>query len=170
MTSGTKSDGELAQIRLGRLELFVGFQLRRVQNQLSRDFAAAIADQNVRSGFFSSLAIVSANPGISQTSVSRAVGLDKSVTVQLVDEMERRGFATRRRSTADRRQQSLFATEAGERFLDEMFAILRQTEAAALEQIQPDELILLHRVLSRIYSVYDPNKKPTIRKGLPKDS
>lgn len=146
------------EVRLGRLELFIGFQLRRIQNQLSRDFAAAISDRNLRSGFFSTLAIVSANPGISQTKVSRAVGLDKSVTVQIVDEMERRGLAVRRRSTIDRRQQSLFATEAGERYLDELFAILRQTESAVLSEVRPDELMLLHKILNRMYAVYDPSK------------
>lgn len=150
---------DIGNVRLGRLELFIGFQLRRVQNQLSRDFAAAIAEHNLRSGFFSSLAIVSANPGISQTDLSRAVGLDKSVTVQIVDEMERRGHAERRRSTTDRRRQALFATEAGEQFLDELFGILRKTESAVLEQVRPDELVLLHRVLSRMYAVYEPSGK-----------
>ena len=153
-----ESVGETSDVRLGRLELFIGFQLRRVQNQLSREFAAAIAHHNLRSGLFSTLALVSANPGISQTAVSRAVGLDKSVTVQIVDDLERRGYAERRRSTVDRRQQSLFATEAGERFLDELFSILRQTEAAALSRVRPDELLLLHKVLNRMYAAYNPAK------------
>ena len=33
--------GESVSMNLGRLGDFVGFRLRRVQNQLSRDFAAA---------------------------------------------------------------------------------------------------------------------------------
>jgi DNA-binding MarR family transcriptional regulator len=146
---------EGSQIRLGRLELFIGFQLRRVQNQLSRDFAAAIAGHQLRSGAFSTLALISANPGISQTRVSRAVGLDKSVTVQIIDELEQRGLAVRRKSDVDRRQRALFTTEDGERYLDELFAILRRTEAAVLNEIRPDELILLHKVLSRMYAIYD---------------
>lgn len=143
------------EVRLGRLEHFVGFQLRRIQNQLSRDFAGRTSGYNLKSGLFSMLAIISANPGISQTEVSRVVGLDKSVTVQIVDDLEARGLAERKRSTSDRRQHALFITEQGESFLAELFDIMRETESEVLAQIRPDELVLLHKVLNRMYAIYE---------------
>ena len=136
---------------LGRLGEFLGFRLRRVQNQLSRDFAAATADHNLRSGLFSSLALIAANPGISQNELSREVGLDKSVTVTIVDELEERGWATRERSKSDRRRHALFVTPAGQAELDALFGILEQTENAALHQLSPAELHLLHQLLDRVY-------------------
>lgn len=146
-----KDDG----IRLGRLDEFIGFRLRRIQNQLSRDFAAATADRNLRSGLFSSLSIVAANPGISQNELSRVVGLDKSITVQIVDELEKRELAERRRSSTDRRRYELHATESGVSYLDELFDILAETENAVLHQLTRAELMLLRELLDRMYHAYD---------------
>jgi DNA-binding MarR family transcriptional regulator len=136
---------------LGRLGNFVGFRLRRVQNQLSRDFAAATDDYNLRSGLFSSLALIAANPGLSQNELSREVVLDKSVTVTIVDDLERRGLATRERSKTDRRRHALYITSEGQTFLDELFAILEQTENAVLHQLSGAELHLLNQLLDRMY-------------------
>jgi DNA-binding MarR family transcriptional regulator len=137
---------------LGRLSEFVGFRLRRVQNQLSRDFAAATAQYNLKAGLFSSLALIAANPGISQNEVSREVALDKSVTVTIVDELERSGWAVRERSKADRRRHALYVTPKGEAFLDEMFEILEHTENRVLRQLSKAELNLLSEFLDRMYA------------------
>lgn len=141
-----------ARLNLGRLGDFVGFRLRRVQNQLSRDFAAETAAQGLRSGLFSSLAIISANPGVSQSELSREVGLDKSVTVTIVDELEKFGWAERRRSPHDRRRHALYTTPEGEAHLDELFAIVAKTEDAVLHQLSPAEHHVLSELLDRMYA------------------
>jgi DNA-binding MarR family transcriptional regulator len=140
-------------IRLGQLGDYVGFRLRRVQNRLSRRFAAVTADMGLRQGLFSSLAIVSANPGISQTDLSREVGLDKSVTVSMIDELERLGWAERQRSTLDRRRHALFVTPAGQEQLETLFALMAQTEADVLKRLGAEELATLFGLLDRIYQV-----------------
>lgn len=139
------------RLDLGRLGEFIGFRLRRVQNQLSRDFAAATAHHGLRSGLFSALSLIASNPGISQSELSREVGLDKSVTVTIVDELERSGWAVRTRSESDRRRHELHVTAAGEAKLDELFKILERTEDAALHTLSPAELHLLHELLDRLY-------------------
>jgi len=141
----------LDQVSLGRLGDFVGFRLRRVQNQLSRNFAAVTAGEGLRSGLFSSLAIVSANPGISQSELSREVGLDKSVTVTIVDELEKFGWAERRRSTQDRRRHALYVTPVGEAKLDALFALMEKTESAVLHQLSASEMRVLSGLLDRMY-------------------
>lgn len=142
---------EAGRVSLGRLGDFVGFRLRRVQNQLSRDFAAATSAKGLRSGLFSSLGIIEANPGISQSELSREVGLDKSVTVTIVDELEKFGWAVRERSKEDRRRHALVITEEGKAHLDELFDIVERTEDAVLHQLSPAELHLLSELLDRMY-------------------
>lgn len=142
---------DVDRVSLGRLGDFVGFRLRRVQNRLSRKFAAATAELGLRQGLFSSLAIVSANPGISQSELSREVGLDKSVTVTMVDELEKFGWAERRRSAEDRRRHALYVTPAGEAKLDELFALMDETESAVLHQLTVGELAMLSELLDRMY-------------------
>lgn len=146
-----RAEGE-PRVSLGRLGEFVGFRLRRVQNQLSRDFSAATADEGLRQGLFSALAIISANPGISQNAVSREVGLDKSVTVTMIDEMERKGWAERHRAPEDRRRHALRITPAGQAKLDELFTRMEQTESAVLHQLSEGEMALLSELLDRMYN------------------
>jgi DNA-binding MarR family transcriptional regulator len=144
-------EGDAGNLALGRLGDFVGFRLRRVQNQLSRKFAAATADMGLRSGLFSSLAIVAANPGISQSELSREVGLDKSVTVTIVDELEKYGWAERRRSPEDRRRHALFVTPEGDQQLDRLFARMEEVEGDVLHQLTPAEHQMLNDLLDRMY-------------------
>jgi DNA-binding MarR family transcriptional regulator len=156
----TKSDptqlpaqaAESERISLGRLGDFVGFRLRRVQNQLSRDFAGATAALGLRSGLFSSLAIISANPGLSQSELSREIGLDKSVTVTIVDDLEARGWAVRERSKLDRRRHALHITAEGEVQLEALLKTVARTENAVLHQLSPAELHLLSELLDRMYA------------------
>ncbi len=139
------------EIDLGRLGDFIGFRLRRIQNHLSRNFSARNAEWNLRSGLFSSLAIISANPGISQNLLSREVGLDKSATVQIVDDLEGRGWAERRRSTNDRRYYELVVTPKGRDALDQLFANLEETERDVMAHLSDAERVLLLGLLDQVY-------------------
>lgn len=147
----TVNDNDI--IELGRLGDYIGFRLRRVQNHLSKAFETASADYNLRSGLFSSLALISANPGISQNQISSTIGLDKSTFVQIIDELEKRNLARRERSKTDRRRHALYITEHGQEFLNELFTKLTETESTALGQLSESELNLLKALLDRIYSV-----------------
>ncbi|MEN9684035.1 MAG: hypothetical protein RLZZ427_1786 [Pseudomonadota bacterium] len=150
--TGTRTpESPPAHINLGRLGDFVGFRLRRVQNQLSRNFAIVTANEGLRSGLFSSLAIIEANPGVSQSELSREVGLDKSVTVTIVDELEQSGWAERRRSVQDRRRHALYITPDGSAKLAQLFDLMEETEAAVLHQLSDGEMHLLSELLDRMY-------------------
>lgn len=148
-TASTATEGG---IKLGRLDDFLGFRLRRVQNMLSGNFAQAIADFNLRSGEFSTLALVAANPGISQNELAREVGLDKSVMVLIVDDLEKRKWAIRARSKTDRRRHSLSITETGQAELDNMFTALARTEKIIEQGFSRAELNLLHEMLDRMHA------------------
>ena len=153
-SAAARIDADQDAVRLGRLDEFLGFRLRRVQNQLSKAFALATADRNLRSGLFSSLAIIAANPGISQNELSREVGLDKSVMVLIIDDLEKFGWAIRKRSETDRRRHSLFLTDSGQGYLDVMFDILGHTEQVVEKRLSRAELNLLHELLDRVYAIW----------------
>lgn len=151
LNKGSRENLDTNELNLGRLGDFIGFRLRRIQNQFSKDFSAATEKYNLRSGLFSSLAIIAANKGVSQNELSHAVGLDKSVTVQIIDELEKRGYALRVRSTVDRRRYELNLTDDGQAFLDELFGILNETESKLLTHVSASELALLKVLLDRLY-------------------
>jgi len=136
---------------LGRLGNFIGFRLRRIQNQLSSAFATESVGHGLRPGEFSALAIISANPGLSQAKLAREVGLDKSAAVAVVDDLERLGMAERRRSPKDRRSHALFSTPGGEAALEKMFARLSTVEQDVLNALGPHDVQILSGLLDRVY-------------------
>lgn len=152
--SESKADVGDRRLQLGRLNDYVGFRMRRVQNQLSANFAAATAQFGIRTGLFSSLALIEANPGLSQQELSSTVGLDKSITVQIVDELEKRGWAKRERSTVDRRRHALVLLPAGKVFLDQLFEIMVKVEADVQRQLSPEERPIFDAALDRMYDVF----------------
>lgn len=151
LNNGVENNLDFKELDLGRLGDFIGFRLRRIQNQFSKDFKEATQKYNLRSGLFTSLAIIAANKGVSQKEISHAVGLDKSVTVQIIDELEKRGYAKRARSTADRRRYELSCTPDGQEFLNELLDILAKTENNLLKHVDSSELALLKVLLDRLH-------------------
>lgn len=139
--------------RLGRLGDLVGFRLRRIQTHFSRDFGATMAGQGLRSGMMSTLALISANPGISQSEAASTVLLDKSAAVLIVNELERRGFARRERAAGDRRRHALFTTPEGEAFLTMLLDELSVIEDRVLSRLSSEELRALNRLLDRLYGI-----------------
>ena len=95
------------------LPTLLGFNIRRAQIALWRDFNRNVAEGYVRPGVFSALLLARANPGIAQIEIANQLGIDKASVVALVDRMEEAGWVTRRRSTHDRRRQGIFLTPAG---------------------------------------------------------
>lgn len=136
---------------LGRLGNFIGFRLRRIQNQLSSAFSAQSVEMGLRPGEFSALAIISANPGLSQAKLAREVGLDKSAAVTVVDDLERLGYAERRRSPNDRRRHALYTTHSGDAALEKMFARLSLVERDVLAALGPHDVQVLSELLDRVY-------------------
>ncbi len=141
-------------ISLGRLGDFLGFRLRRVQNQLSRDFSLKTRALNLRAGMFSAMEIIASNPGMSQIALSLEVGLDKSAVVPLIDDLEARGWIARVKSARDRRRNELSITPSGQETLDLLFAELALTEEAGLAALTSEERLTISAALDKIYHVY----------------
>jgi DNA-binding MarR family transcriptional regulator len=95
------------------LPSLLGFNIRRAQIALWRDFNKTVAEGEIRPGVFSSLLLANANPGIAQIQIANHLGIDKASVVALIDRLENSGWVQRKRSTEDRRRQGIFLTAAG---------------------------------------------------------
>lgn len=145
----TKSDSD--PIDLGVLSEVIGFRIRRIQNHLSRSFASLLGRNDIRPGMFSTLALISANPGLSQKTLSREVGFDKASIVLILDNMERLGWTERQRSKTDRRRHHLYVTPEGESALQQMAALARDNEARIHASLTPEERATLLALLDKLY-------------------
>lgn len=103
----------------GILPGLLGYQLRLAQLATFRDFERHVGALGVSPGRVGVLALIEANPGVTQSELARAVGLDRSTMVPLLDGFERRGVLERHRG-ADRRTNGLWLTSSGKRLLSEI--------------------------------------------------
>lgn len=143
-----------AVIDYGPLKHWLGFHLRMAQASSFQAFARQTQEFDVRPGRFALLVLIGRNPGIRQTALSRAVGLDKSTLTPALADLKRRGLIERRRDANDKRAAHVFLTRAGERVLDEMIRRAAEHEAA-IDRIvgrehKPQLMALLRRIASEL--------------------
>ncbi|HEX6959273.1 MAG TPA: MarR family transcriptional regulator [Ferrovibrio sp.] len=121
-------------ISLGCLEGLLGYSLRRAQLAVFQDFLHCMKDFDLRPAQFSVLAIIGANPGLKQSRVSEALGINRANFVALLDELEQRKLARRAAAPGDRRSNALYLTPKGEVFLKEAYQHLIAQHERRLEE------------------------------------
>jgi DNA-binding MarR family transcriptional regulator len=123
------------KVRLGKLESYLGFNLRLAQEASFQAFWRRTGESDLRPGRFAILVLIGENPGISQTALGAAAGRDKSTLTPALTDLERRGLIHRSRAAHDRRSYALSLTEEG-------WAVLRKLSVhAAAHDRQLDELV-----------------------------
>jgi DNA-binding MarR family transcriptional regulator len=143
-----------AGLDLGDLPDLLGYNIRRAQMTLWRDFLLAVdKGSGIRPGVFSLLLIVARNPGAAQIELARALAIDKASIVAVIHRLEKARLVERRRSTIDRRRQGLFLTPLGTRRVAAMHARLLSHERRFLERMSRTEARTLVRLLKRLYEV-----------------
>jgi len=136
---------------LGVLEDVLTFRLRRIRNYLTDSFRQGAWRDGLRPGEFTTLALIAANPGISQIDLAREGGFDQASLVGIMDDLERRGWAERRKHRDDRRRHSIEATPTGRSALKELLARALENEREARAALTPDELAAFMGALDKMY-------------------
>lgn len=136
----TRSDRrkKAAAIDIGPLDNAVGYLLRRAQLAIFDDFIRTFADLGLRPATFSVLVLIDRNPGLNQSEISAALGIQRTNFVAMIDRLEERGLARREPSPADRRSHALTLTPAGRELLTEALALHDRLEARLEEKLGPD--------------------------------
>lgn len=140
----------------GPLPGYYGYNLRVAQVAVFENFARVVGKPlaarmgELTPGRFSLLTLLGANPGINQTDLSRAVGLDKSTLTPALDQLEKKGLVRRQRTAADRRTYALALTPAGEALLAELTAKVEQHEKNIVAALGPADRRTLNRLLRTI--------------------
>ncbi len=133
------------------LPTLIGFNIRRAQIALWRDFNRSFSDGDVRPGVFSAMLLANANPGIAQIDIANQLGIDKASVVSLVDRMEHAGWVERRRSTEDRRRQGIFLTPAGVKACRSLKKEMIDHERKFVSRFTEQELRVLISLLRRLH-------------------
>lgn len=109
-------------MKTGELDRSLGYSLRRAQFSTYQDFILRMQDFEVRPSQYAVLILIGSNPGLKQSAVSNALGIQKANFVALLDRLEERGLTERRKVGGDRRSSALHLTRDGEIFVARMTA------------------------------------------------
>ena len=140
----------VAGISYGDLDEHLGYLLKQAQLGGFEAFQRATAGVDITPPRYTALSIVAANPGMSQTALSRALGTARSGAMLVADWLEARGLAERRRLNGDGRAWGLFLTARGRIMHARLNRRVRAEDAAFAGRLAPRELGELRRLLGKL--------------------
>ena len=161
MSDNRREDGEAARDRrggagvdYGMLTELVGYHLRRAQATVIDDFMRTMArDGNgdgVTPGQFGVLVLIGSNPGASQSTIAKAIGVERSTMVAVIDRLQERGLVSREVSEVDRRSYALKLTADGAALTTRLGKRVRDHERRIASALSGEEKEMLIRLLRRI--------------------
>lgn len=126
-------DGNI--INYSVLDEAIGYHLRRAQLAVFQDFTETFSELGLRPADFSVILIIAHNPGLKQSEVAEALGIQRANFVAIIDGLQARGIAERRKSEQDRRVQALHLTEQGEVFAKTMMKSWAEHEKRFVDKL-----------------------------------
>ncbi len=132
------------------VERLVGYNLKRVYMLIRADFRETLGPDGLTPRAFSALSLVTGTPGITQSDLSRILGVERSGLVAIVDDLEARGYLARRPVPGDRRVQSLQPTAAGAAAFAATLAAVEAHEDRILGVLSADERAALLALLRKV--------------------
>ncbi|HKX35182.1 MAG TPA: MarR family transcriptional regulator [Rhizorhapis sp.] len=133
------------------LDGVVGYWLRRASHVIATDYSARVKETaGLRSVQVSILAVVGANPGISQTQLGRSLGVQRANMVPLLASLIEDGLLRREPSDEDKRVLELYPTSAGEVKLHVAKALIDEHENALLAALTAQERRTVIQLLAKI--------------------
>jgi len=128
----------------------VSYRVRLVQIAAFKRFEAVLKGFGTAPRYFGMLAIVEANPGISQSRLAAAIFLERASLVPILETMEREGIVRREGSPTDRRLRCVSLTEAGKDLLDATKPHVAEHEARLVTGLNARERKTLIWLLRRV--------------------
>jgi DNA-binding MarR family transcriptional regulator len=129
--------------QLLRLPSYLMLQLVREARRLARN--------DLRGPQVTVLAFLAEQEAVAQKRISDGVRMDPSDLVSVLDDLEGRGFAQRRRDDRDRRRFTVSITDTGRRALHERLETARVHEEELLAPLTSQERVELTTLLRKAY-------------------
>ncbi len=150
----TAGETKPVEVNFGCLPDLVGYNLRRAQSAVFKHFAETVSSHDVSPGHFGVLVFIEANPGMSQTMLARALGIDRSSIVPVIDHLEGEGLVTRQKKASDRRTHELRLTTYGVSRLERLKTSVLAHDEDISRCLSPDEkrdlIVALIKIMRRL--------------------
>jgi DNA-binding MarR family transcriptional regulator len=137
-------------IDLDNLQDLIGYGIRRAQLAVFQSFKEAMGDLAVTTAQFSVVRVVHDNPGLNQTSLANALGVETPRMVLILDDLEARDLVVRVASTMDRRSRAIYLTDEGNRMLGLLEERTEAHNRDLIERLRGDDWEVLARMLRNL--------------------
>jgi len=137
-------------VALGMLTGLLGYSLRRAQVAVFQHFSEAMGAADITPGQFGVLHVINANPGLSQTQLGNALGIDRSTVVAVLDRLESRRLVVRHSAPNDRRSHALRLSAEGAALLPKLEELVRSHERHIGRSLRAEDQRTLIAWLDRI--------------------
>ncbi len=131
-----------------------GFLIRRLHQIHTALFMQECASEGLTPVQYSVLTALGQMGPSEQIAISRAVGLDRTSTADVMQRLEKRKMIRRRTSPKDRRSKIATLTEVGESLLERIDAAASAAHTRTLEPLGPDERRELMQAMRKIVDAY----------------
>jgi DNA-binding MarR family transcriptional regulator len=135
---------------MGMLTSLLGYQLRRAHVAVFQHYGETMGAADITPGQFGMLTVIGTNPGLSQTQLGTALGIDRSTVVAMIDRLESRRLVLRAPSPTDRRSHALQLSGDGKALLLRLEEMVRVHESHIARDLSPEERTILLALLDRI--------------------
>lgn len=116
----------------------------------STSIRQAMAAHGLKPGHGHVLMLLADRGATGQQALAEALGVDPSVLVAMLNDLERDGLALRRRDPADRRRHIVEISPQGTHVATDLYASIGAAEAELFADLDPGEITTLQRLLNRI--------------------
>ncbi len=137
-------------INHGVLTELVGYGLRRAQAAVFSHFLGSVGKLGVSPGQFGVLVLIKENRGLSQSALAKALGIERSTMVAVIDRLESQNLVQRVTSETDRRSYALALTPQGAEILARVTPKVRAHERHIAARLSAREKAMLMEMLERV--------------------
>jgi DNA-binding MarR family transcriptional regulator len=137
------------------LDGLIGYNLKRAYMIAQADFRASLGRGGLGTRVFSALTLVVQSPNITQSALSRKLGIERSGLVAIIDELEACGFVRRMAVPGDRRVQSLSPTDDGIAMYAQTAKDVKDHEDILFSVLSEEEQRHLMALLKKIRNAYE---------------
>lgn len=127
-----------------------GYLIRRAQQRAVDLFVEEVGEDGPTPRQFAILMNVYRAPGMTQTALVQASGIDRSTLTEILRRMIDRGLISRTRQEADQRANVLMITPAGEAVLGGAVAAALRSQERIMEPVLPADRDTAMRILTAL--------------------
>lgn len=150
VTRKKNSVTKLPRMRTADIHTAPGHLVRRAQQISNAIFAEEFRDHDITSAQYAALIAIRDRPGMEQRTLVEVVAIDRSTIGSLLKTLEEKKLIRRVVPEHDQRAKQIFATRAGEDFLDATRQAIFRVQERLLAPLPEEERIYFMKCFTRL--------------------